>query len=175
MTNKEITELRRLGDYLIELLRSNPEYLQDSIKNLENLSDILSQPIITTANFNTKNNVGDEASLLGIISNSLDKTQLNNSEFSEETIRIATRLRNFDWKKSRPWKEIQRIFGSSISLAELKILSSNLAKDAQITQDRDAKRRKSVMIKWMDENWELLSPHLHNYSFDGKNVIRKST
>jgi hypothetical protein len=43
-----------------------------------------------------------------------------------------------------------------VSIADL------VAKKLDIRLDRDARRRKAVMIKWFNENWEVIEPLLRH-------------
>lgn len=78
-----------------------------------------------------------------------------------EKIRIQDRLQGFVPKLSRPWIEIQNRFGDNITHGELLSIAEVLAASARIFLDRDAKRRKSVLIKWFHENWLKIYPFLN--------------
>ena len=176
MTHREILELRKLGDKLIDSIKQRRSKTHLVISILENTINILSNPIITYPVYPSpsEQNKGVIDQLLGNSNNLLqpnNENLLNDSiDLSTETLRVAARLGNFDWKSSNVWIEIKNHFNTSISHSDLKKLSLLLADDARIIPDRDAKRRKSVMIKWMEENWNKLSPFLKYYIFDGKTI-----
>jgi len=77
-----------------------------------------------------------------------------------EKRRIAIRMGSFDSKDNRVWQEISRRFGANIKQAELTNIAQVIADSAQIKLDRDAKRRKSVLLKWFDEHWNEIHPFL---------------
>lgn len=180
MTHKEINELKKLGDRLIDAIKSNPERAISAVQTLEHVTSILSGNIVTCPVFSTA--IDQRKGMIGsILGNTEGVNESNHGksskldimgasfDLSAETLRIAARMNNFEWKSSCAWKEISNRFGQNVSHSQLKQLGMMLANDAHIVPDRDAKRRKTVLIKWMDENWTKLSPFLQNYKFDGEN------
>jgi hypothetical protein len=81
-------------------------------------------------------------------------------EGNKEKERIAGRLQGFNPKDNQVWKEITRRFGSNIKQPELLSVANVLASNAHIKLDRDAKRRKTVLVKWFEENWVSIRPFL---------------
>ena len=81
-------------------------------------------------------------------------------QLNTEKKRISGRLSGFNPKESPVWKEITKRFGVNIKQPELVSIASVLAGSANIKLDRDAKRRKTVLIKWFDENYAAISPFL---------------
>ena len=79
---------------------------------------------------------------------------------TKEKERIAERLAGFNPKDNSVWHEITQRFGASIKQPELLSIANVLAQNANIKLDRDAKRRKSVLIKWFEENWASIRPFL---------------
>ena len=79
---------------------------------------------------------------------------------TKEKERIASRLSGFNPKDNMVWHEITQRFGASIKQPELLSIATVLAQNANIKLDRDAKRRKSVLIKWFEENWNAIHPFL---------------
>lgn len=77
-----------------------------------------------------------------------------------EKRRVAQRLAGFDVKGSQVWREISARFGANIKQGELTSIASEIAKTANIRLDRDAKRRKMVLLRWFEENWEQIQPYL---------------
>jgi hypothetical protein len=49
-------------------------------------------------------------------------------------------------------------FGSNLNQAELLSIAEVLAFRLNLKVDRGAKRRKEVLIKWYDENWDRIAP-----------------
>jgi hypothetical protein len=79
---------------------------------------------------------------------------------SKEKERIASRLNGFNSKDTSVWKAITQRFGNNIKQPELLSMAQVLASHANIKLDRDAKRRKCVLVKWFEENWAAIEPYL---------------
>ena len=74
----------------------------------------------------------------------------------DEKQRIAMRMSGFQLKGNRIWEELSSRFGANIKRGELTNIAQVLANAAHIKLDRDAKRRKSVLLKWFEEHWDAL-------------------
>jgi hypothetical protein len=85
------------------------------------------------------------------------------SWISEEKLRISKRVENWSVDRSQVWKKLQEIFGEKIQLNALLCVASQLSEQAGVILDRDAKRRKNILVKWFEEHWESLSPHLDRW------------
>jgi hypothetical protein len=79
---------------------------------------------------------------------------------THEKQRIACRLEGFNAKDTAVWNALAQKFGSNIKQPELLSIATVLSKNANVRLDRDAKRRKSVLLKWFEENWNAVSPYL---------------
>ena len=90
----------------------------------------------------------------------IQQQQLQKVAQQDEKMRIAYRLAGFNPKDNPVTQEITRRFGSNIKHGELVGIAQAIADKAQIKLDRDAKRRKNVLLKWFAENWEIISPFL---------------
>jgi hypothetical protein len=108
-------------------------------------------------------NLAQLALLMGYSGQSVDFTQLAASAFAidmREKARVARRLNGFNIKDTIVWKVMTRRFGGNIKHPELVSMAEVLSSHACITLDRDAKRRKSVLVKWFQENWASIEPYL---------------
>jgi hypothetical protein len=85
---------------------------------------------------------------------------------SREKERISGRLGDFNPKDSPVWREITRRFGKNLKQPELLSMANVLASNAGIKLDRDARRRKTVLLKWFDENWTVIQPYLDYVVFE---------
>lgn len=85
-----------------------------------------------------------------------------------EKLRVFTRLKGFKAKDSMAWSEITRRYGSELKHGELLSIAEVVASNANVQLDRDAKRRKSVLIKWFEENWTRISPFLNYVVLEDK-------
>lgn len=82
-------------------------------------------------------------------------------ESNTERRRIESRLNGFNPKDNRAWKAITEQFGVQIKQPELLSIATLVAENANIKLDRDAKRRKTVLIKWFDEHWDVIQKFIH--------------
>ena len=80
---------------------------------------------------------------------------------TREKNRIAQRLQGFNPKDNQAWYQITQKFGTNIKQPELLSIAQVCSSSAGIKLDRDAKRRKSVLIKWFEENWAHIQPFLN--------------
>jgi hypothetical protein len=78
----------------------------------------------------------------------------------QENLGIRDRIKDFDIEQSEPYKAFEERGLSGVKLPILVTLAGVLAGDAGITMDREAKRRKLVLFKWLADNWAVLAPHL---------------
>ena len=78
----------------------------------------------------------------------------------QERCHIEWRLNGFKWKDSEAWKLIVKYFGAGLSQHELLAIAEVLANATGLKTDREAQRRKEVLVKWFDENLCILKPLL---------------
>ena len=76
-----------------------------------------------------------------------------------ERRKVDERLRGFSLKTSRAWQEICSRFGSNLNQTELLSIAEVLGAQIGVKVDREAKRRKEVLIKWFDENLAVILPY----------------
>lgn len=74
---------------------------------------------------------------------------------------LEDRMKNFDYKSSMAWKEIVIRYGADLTHGELRCVAEVIADNLAISLDREAKRRKNVLIKWFQENLEQIGPFLN--------------
>jgi hypothetical protein len=79
---------------------------------------------------------------------------------SEERERIQRRIAGFNWKRSCAWHHLSSAYGPGINQQELVSIADLICPKLNIQLDRDARRRKIVMLKWFDENWAVIQPLL---------------
>jgi hypothetical protein len=103
----------------------------------------------------------------------------SDSEYSRnanevERRRVGARLNGFVFKDSPAWQMISRRFGENLNQMELLSLAQVLSARLNLKIDREAKRRKEVLIKWYDENFRAISeilPYVYLEDRDGQMVI----
>lgn len=82
------------------------------------------------------------------------------SLISEERERVQKRVDGFKWKRSTAWKRLTASYGPHLKHEELLSIADLVAKKLDIRLDRDARRRKIVLVKWFEENWGAVEPLL---------------
>lgn len=69
-----------------------------------------------------------------------------------ERKRVDARLNGFVYKNSAAWQVITEKYGDNLNQAELLSLAEVIAAQLNLKVDREAKRRKEVLVKWYDEH-----------------------
>lgn len=76
--------------------------------------------------------------------------------------RVMQRIGDWDLRNSEVYKEINNHFHSGLTQPELLKIGEILAEVTGLTIDRDAKRDSRVLVKWFDENWEVIKGEMVN-------------
>ena len=77
-----------------------------------------------------------------------------------EQNRIKDLLNDFDMKSSRIYQEFLKRGWETLSQQVLKSIAQVFEDRIKIPLSRESKRRKSVLIKWFDDNYDKIYPHL---------------
>jgi hypothetical protein len=88
------------------------------------------------------------------------------SAISSEIERIQRRVDGFAWKESVIWTYLCWRFGPKLNQDELVSIGKLVAGTLGIELDRDARRRKCVMMKWFEEHWIEIEPLLWNITLE---------
>ena len=83
--------------------------------------------------------------------------------------RVMQRITDFDYEHSAAFIEIKRRFYSGLTHPELLRIGEILAGFTGLKMDRDAKRDNRVLVKWFDENWEVIRGEMANIMLYDKN------
>lgn len=81
-----------------------------------------------------------------------------------EAKRVSQRLKGFDHIESEAYKALTYYYSSGVTHNELKSLAQVICMHSNLKLDRDATRDNRVLIKWFQENWEIVKtmlPRLH--------------
>lgn len=156
---KDLSALQREICQLINISWTNDELTTSVESALKRLTTLTNNPFantgtITLDGLNTKSK----------------KTQNYSSEQgkSSEIERINSQLAGFDWKKSRAWAKLTFILGGEATLTTLRYIAQDISLRTNVKIGRDEKRRKCVLVKWFDDNWERLAPSLSLYRVSGE-------
>lgn len=83
----------------------------------------------------------------------------------KEATYIKKILKNFDYESSNTWKKIQELFSTGIRHSELISIAEILIYLFGVPNiSRSCHRSFPVLIKWFDDNWEIIEPHIYNIS-----------
>jgi hypothetical protein len=96
---------------------------------------------------------------IGPSANASGKGVSTNSR-SAEIERVLQRTRGWTWQRSHAWAQLTLAYGPKVTQEELVSLAELISRQLRIRLDRDARRRKSVMIMWFEENWWQIWPWL---------------
>ena len=77
-----------------------------------------------------------------------------------ENFMVQIRLKDFDAENNSAVKVLKNKFGEVPNQNQLYSLAKVLGEKLDIPVDREASRRKKVLIKWFDENIEKIQPFL---------------
>jgi hypothetical protein len=93
------------------------------------------------------------------------KARRTKSATQNQKDRLLTemRLRNFDPENCPAASLLTQLFGSAINATDLVSLAETCSYYLDIYLDREAKRRKSVLLKWFDENLQRIGPFLREH------------
>jgi hypothetical protein len=84
----------------------------------------------------------------------------------DEGERIRRRIEGFNWQNSLAWLYLSFMYGPKLKQDKLTSIAKLCAQKLQIKLDRDAKRRKIVLLKWFTEHWCQIHPLLHLIALD---------
>lgn len=69
----------------------------------------------------------------------------------------------YDYKSSRAFRELtEHYFYPSIRQNELVSIAIAVANACDLHVERDAKRRKDLLIQWFEKHWETIEPTINN-------------
>jgi hypothetical protein len=71
---------------------------------------------------------------------------------------IRMRTDHFDHQMSEPYRFFSERKWNELTFREQVAIGEVMAVETAVPMDREAKRRKPVMFKWMADNWEALRP-----------------
>jgi hypothetical protein len=74
--------------------------------------------------------------------------------------KLEIRMKDFNYKESAAWHQITSRFGSGLTQSELTCVAEVIANNLNLVVDREAKRRKMVLIRWFEENLTVIAPFL---------------
>lgn len=100
---------------------------------------------------------------------------LYNKPQSDDKAKVRQILSDFDPNKSEAWKTITDLFGHNIKQPPLLEIARIVAEHVGIAVTRQARRRKSVLIKWYDDNWSYIKPYINYFDVNEETVTLKGT
>lgn len=82
---------------------------------------------------------------------------------SRDHMEIVSRLQSNGVKIDLVTEILEMAYGGHFTVEALLNFARNLAKVNQIKIDRLAYRNRSALLCWYSENWNLITPHLHDF------------
>lgn len=76
---------------------------------------------------------------------------------------VKEKLTGFDHKKCKAWLSLTERFGPKISQNQLLSMAEVISDQLNIGLYREYKRRKEMLIKWFDENYDSVWPFIENH------------
>jgi glyceraldehyde-3-phosphate dehydrogenase/erythrose-4-phosphate dehydrogenase len=74
----------------------------------------------------------------------------------QERSAINDRIQGFKYQECDPYREFEQRGWRHLKFPEYVSIASVLSEYSKIQLDRESKRRKPVLFKWMDDNWSVL-------------------
>jgi hypothetical protein len=102
----------------------------------------------------------DPPSTIGVPPSRGNKPAGRKRKKEDDLKEAEVRLEGFDVGSSAIWTAIVKQYGSRVSHNELVAIAQMVASYAGLTLDRGARRRKTVLLKWFDENAAAIMPVL---------------
>lgn len=87
----------------------------------------------------------------------------------EESQKVKKRIANFDVENCRAIKLLKEAYGKGIVHQEVKSLAHVICDVSNLKLDRDEKRDSKLLIKWFDDNIEVIEPLIKNLSLLDEN------
>jgi hypothetical protein len=88
----------------------------------------------------------------------ITETSAASQSLRQERFYLEQRTQNFQVEESAPYRYFAQRDWASASFKELQSIASVIAQTAGIPLDRESKRRKPLLFKWLDEHWAQLKP-----------------
>lgn len=94
--------------------------------------------------------------------NSKDSSKYKSLQDKYESEFVREKLSGFEPKNSKAWINLTKRFGTKISQNQLLSIAEVVSTQLNIGLYREYKRRKEMLIKWFDENYESIWPFIEN-------------
>ncbi|OHT13120.1 hypothetical protein TRFO_16881 [Tritrichomonas foetus] len=85
---------------------------------------------------------------------------------ANERLKIGERLKDYDYEKSEAWRAIKSLGWDSLNQKELLSVAYVISNKCGAVIDREAKRRKAILVKWFDENLEAIQPYFKSIKLE---------
>ena len=89
---------------------------------------------------------------------------------SDDKEKVKAILGDFDPNKSEAWLTLEECFGVNVKQPPLLEIAKIIGQHVHINVNRNARRRKSVLIKWYHDNWNALKPYIKHFQVDDETV-----
>lgn len=121
--------------------------LREAMQNIQNIAE---------------QDAAHQAEIIRNLDRLLKRLEMEEEDLSKQTqserTKLSERLSDFDCENSQAWQLIKQKGWDELSQKILLSIASIIANKCQIGLDREAKRRKPILIKWFQENLKIISP-----------------
>lgn len=93
----------------------------------------------------------------------IPQPNIQQSSTSDDKEKVKKLLEGFEQENSEAWRTICNRFGSQVKQPPLLEIATMISNHFGITLGRQARRRKSVLIKWFHDNWGIISPEIDKF------------
>jgi hypothetical protein len=84
----------------------------------------------------------------------------------QERSTIQGRMQGFEYRRCAAWQEFERRGWAQLRFPEYVSIALVLSNASNIALDRESKRRKPVLFKWLDDNWLVVQPILQRLDIE---------
>ena len=92
-----------------------------------------------------------------------EKGQFKSAQDKYESDFVKEKLKDFEPKASRAWISLTSRYGPKINQNQLLSLAEVVSYQLNLGLFREYKRRKEMLIKWFDENYDAVWPFIENH------------
>ena len=127
------------------------------IQNVQNQQYNTNTPIFSGEPIQTNNKLSPPVSQQTVHTQPRAKRRRDREN---EIARVQQRVSGFDFLCSDAWTYLCRHFGNKVTQEELVSIADAIKPYARVKLDRDARRRKSVILKWYQDNWPQIQQYI---------------
>ena len=98
-----------------------------------------------------------------VVKSKKTKGQFKSLQDKYESDFVREKLTNFDPKSCKAWINLTAKYGAKISQNQLLSMAEIVSTQLHLGLFREYKRRKEMLIKWFDENFDIVWPYIESH------------